>query len=427
MEINGSQHDFLDGFLFFPGFSKGDVDVEEVMFVGYGIDDEKHSDYGQASVTGKILVAFEGEPVAKDGSFVISGGKEASVWNADWQEKRRVAEEKGAAGLVLIKPNFDGYKGRVKYWLQEPGMRLDYPLKRGEDVLPTYFISEELGADLLFGGKMKKLMKTAQKLGLKGPKEPAVIKTSFKINVDRNRQQFTGENVLCFIEGSDPKLKEEVVVITAHYDHIGIVKGEINNGADDDGSGTSSALEIAQAFALAKREGNGPRRSVLIMTVSGEEKGLLGSEWYSEFPVFPLQNTVCNLNIDMIGRVDAQHADDARYVYLIGSDKLSTQLHSISESCNDRYSQLALDYTYNDPNDPNRFYYRSDHYNFAKHGIPVIFYFSGVHEDYHKPGDDPEKILYDKTAEIARLVFHTAWEVANRDQRLPVDVKSDFD
>jgi Zn-dependent M28 family amino/carboxypeptidase len=248
-----------------------------------------------------------------------------------------------------------------------------------------------------------------------------VIKTSFKINVDRNRQQFTGENVLCFIEGSDPKLKEEVVVITAHYDHIGIVKGEINNGADDDGSGTSSALEIAQAFALAKREGNGPRRSVLIMTVSGEEKGLLGSEWYSEFPVFPLQNTVCNLNIDMIGRVDAQHADDARYVYLIGSDKLSTQLHSISESCNDRYSQLALDYTYNDPNDPNRFYYRSDHYNFAKNNIPVIFYFSGVHEDYHGANDHADKIMYGKMETIARLVFYTAWEIANRDRRPIVD------
>lgn len=359
-----------------------------------------------------------------DGSFLISGNKEASVWNADWREKRRIAEEKGAAGLILIKGEFDRYVGRVKYWLQSPGMRLDYPMKRGEEVLPTYFVSEDLAAEILTRGKESKLMRMRNKLA-KNP-ETCQVKVDFQIAVDRSRQNFTGENVLAFMEGADPVLKDEIVVVTAHYDHIGIVKGEINNGADDDGSGTVSVLEIAEAFAKAKSEGHGPRRSVLVMTVSGEEKGLLGSEWYSEYPVFPLEQTVCDLNIDMIGRIDEAHADDERYVYLIGSDKLSTQLHSVSEACNSNYTQLALDYTYNDPKDPNRFYYRSDHYNFAKHGIPVIFYFSGVHEDYHKPGDDPEKIMYDKTAEIAQLVFHTAWEVANRDERLPVDVENEF-
>jgi Zn-dependent M28 family amino/carboxypeptidase len=175
----------------------------------------------------------------------------------------------------------------------------------------------------------------------------------------------------------------------------------------------------------AKKAGFGTRRSILILNVSGEEKGLLGSEWYSEFPIYPLEKTVCDLNIDMIGRKDEQHPDP-NYVYLIGSDKLSTDLHKISEACNESYCGLALDYTYNQPNDPNRFYYRSDHYNFAKHNVPVIFYFSGVHEDYHKPGDDPEKILYDKMTTIARLVFHTAWNVANRDEKLKVDVVSDF-
>ena len=162
------------------------------------------------------------------------------------------------------------------------------------------------------------------------------------------------------------------------------------------------------------------------MTVVGEEKGLLGSEWYSDQPVFPLTRTVANLNIDMIGRVDEQHADDGRYVYLIGSDKLSTELHAISEAANEAFTQLALDYTYNDPADPNRFYYRSDHYNFAKHNIPVIFYFSGVHEDYHKPGDDVEKIMFDKTAEIGKLVFHTAWQLLNQTDRIRVDVTNDF-
>ncbi|MGB0136680.1 MAG: M28 family peptidase [Flavobacteriales bacterium] len=424
LTVNGERRDFLDGFLFFPGFSSGDVDVDALTFVGFGIEDEKYSDYDSADVKGKVLIAFEGEPVNADGTFLISGNKEASVWNADWREKRRIAEEKGAAGLILIKGEFDRYVGRVKYWLQSPGMRLDYPMKRGEEVLPTYFVSEGLAAEILTKGKVSKLMKMLDKLAKKP--DTREVKVDLQIAVDRSRQNYTGENVLAFIEGTDPVLKDEIVVVTAHYDHIGIVKGEINNGADDDGSGTVSALEIAEAFAKAKSEGHGPRRSVLVMTVSGEEKGLLGSEWYSEYPVFPLEQTVCDLNIDMIGRIDEAHANDERYVYLIGSDKLSTQLHSVSEACNSNYTQLALDYTYNDPKDPNRFYYRSDHYNFAKHGIPVIFYFSGVHEDYHKPGDDPEKIMYDKTAEIAQLVFHTAWEVANRDERLPVDVENEF-
>jgi Zn-dependent M28 family amino/carboxypeptidase len=128
----------------------------------------------------------------------------------------------------------------------------------------------------------------------------------------------------------------------------------------------------------------------------------------------------------MIGRFDEQHSTNPNYVYLIGSDKLSTDLHILSEECNARYTGLQLDYTYNQPSDPNRFYYRSDHYNFAKHGIPVIFYFSGVHEDYHKSGDDPEKILYDKMTTIARLIFHTAWQVANRDEKLRVDVQNEF-
>jgi len=230
---------------------------------------------------------------------------------------------------------------------------------------------------------------------------------------------------MAFLEGEDPELKSEIVVISAHYDHVGIINGEIHNGADDDGSGTVSVMEMARAFVQAKKEGHGSKRSILFLHVSGEEKGLLGSEWYSDHPVYPLANTVCDLNVDMVGREDADHKD-GRYVYLIGSDKLSTELHQISEEANKKYTQLQLDYTYNDPNDPNQFYYRSDHYNFAKHNIPVIFYFSGVHEDYHKPGDDPEKIMYDKMAEIGKLVFHTAWEVANRPEKLKVDVTNDF-
>lgn len=227
------------------------------------------------------------------------------------------------------------------------------------------------------------------------------------------------ENVLAFIEGSDKP--EEIVVISAHLDHEGVKSGKIYNGADDDGSGTVAVLEIAEAFKKAKDAGKGPKRSVLFLHVTGEEKGLLGSKYYVENPVFPLANTVTDLNIDMVGRIDARHKDNPNYVYLIGSDKLSSELHQISENVNKKYMNIDLDYKYNAEDDPNRFYYRSDHYNFAKHGIPVIFYFNGTHADYHQPTDTPDRINYDLLENRARLIFLTAWEVANRDARLIVD------
>ena len=238
----------------------------------------------------------------------------------------------------------------------------------------------------------------------------AFFKRIFKSN-----QTIRGENVLGYIEGSD--LKDELLIITAHYDHLGKHDSLIFNGADDDASGVSAALEIAEAFMLAKKEGSGPRRSILIMPVSGEEKGLLGSRYYTDNPIYPLENTVANLNIDMIGRLDDWH-DNGNYVYLIGSDRLSYDLHNLNEKINDDYIKIDLDYRFNDKDDPNRYYYRSDHYNFAKNNIPVIFYFNGVHEDYHKPSDTIEKIDFDKIKTITRLIFLTAWEIANRDERI---------
>ena len=162
-------------------------------------------------------------------------------------------------------------------------------------------------------------------------------------------------------------------------------------------------------------------RSVLIFANSAEEKGLLGSYFYVENPVFPLNKTIACLNVDMVGRVDKNHPNDSNYVYLIGSDKLSTDLHNTSEKANEKYVKMELDYRYNEPGDPNRFYYRSDHYNFAKNNIPVIFYFNGIHEDYHKTTDTIEKIDFDKIQKITRLIFLTAWEIVNRDQRIVVD------
>ncbi|MBL7946559.1 MAG: M28 family peptidase [Flavobacteriales bacterium] len=239
------------------------------------------------------------------------------------------------------------------------------------------------------------------------------------VAVTTAEQRLTTENVLAYIEGTDKK--DELVVLTAHYDHVGVEDGVVYNGADDDGTGTVAMIEIAEAFAMAKAAGNGPRRSVLVMPVSGEEKGLLGSRYYSEHPVFPLANTVADLNIDMIGRRDSAHATSEPYIYVIGSDRLSTGLHDANEKANGLYSKLVLDYTFNAESDPNRFYYRSDHYNFARKGVPSLFYFSGIHEDYHQPGDDVEKIDIGLLHQRTLLAFHTAWILANQEERIVVD------
>lgn len=227
------------------------------------------------------------------------------------------------------------------------------------------------------------------------------------------------ENILAFIEGTEKS--NEIVVISAHYDHVGKNKeGVIYNGADDDGSGTVALMEIAEAFQISKKNGHAPKRSILILHVTGEEHGLLGSKYYTENPIFPLNNTIVDLNIDMIGRSDQENIGKD-YVYVIGSEMLSSELKKIIETANKSTNNLELNYRYDDPNDPQRLYYRSDHYNFAKHNIPVAFFFDGIHEDYHKPTDDPEKIDYELLKKRTQLVFASAWELANRDLRIVVD------
>lgn len=228
------------------------------------------------------------------------------------------------------------------------------------------------------------------------------------------------ENVVAIIEGNT--YPEEYIVISSHLDHEGIKNGQIYNGADDDGSGSVALLEVAEAFKKAVEAGKGPKRSIIFLHVSGEEKGLLGSRYYTDNPLYPLANTIANLNIDMVGRTDPKRqSDNDNYVYLIGSDRLSSQLHEVSEEANSQTVNLELDYTFNAKDDPNRFYFRSDHYNFAKNNIPVIFYFNGTHADYHMPTDTVEKIRYDLLEQRTRLIFYTAWKLANRNERIVVD------
>lgn len=423
LRLNGRNLEYIQDYYFFPGFSLDELNAGEIVLAGYGISHEDWDDYKDLDVKDKVVLVLPGEPKDKHGNYILGvGPDQMSEWSGDFRVKREAAMKAGAKALIMINTDYNSYIGRIKNFLLNPPMRLDMEREERQDVLPVLFFPSNAANDLLAQTKLKSLEKWEKRMLKKQRSFSATLDIDIQFEMNAINESLTAENVLCFIEGSDPDLKDEIVVVTAHYDHVGIINGEIHNGADDDGSGTVAALEIAESFVTARKEGHGPRRSVLIMTVSGEEKGLLGSEWYADHPVFPLETTIVDLNIDMIGRVDPAHEADSNYVYLIGSDRLSTELHEISEKCNKEYTDLDLDYTFNAEDDPNRFYYRSDHYNFAKNGIPCIFYFSGVHEDYHKPTDTPEKIMYEKTAVITRLVFHTAWQIANQDKTIEVDV-----
>ncbi len=246
--------------------------------------------------------------------------------------------------------------------------------------------------------------------------------SEIKITATKTTRDLERSNVLGVLPGTDKK--DEYVFLTGHYDHLGKRGDVIWYGADDDGSGTTSVLQMAEAFTAAAKKGNKPRRTIVFMTVSGEEKGLWGSQYYSEHPIYPLDKTSVDLNTDMDGRVDTERKtpDTLNYIYVIGHDKLSSDLPKINEAMNNKYTKMTLDYKYDDPNDQNRIYYRSDHYNFARKGVPILFFYDGMLQaDYHKPTDTVEKINFDLMAKRAQLVFYTAWEMANRDEMLKRD------
>jgi hypothetical protein len=424
LQVGKKSYAYLQDFYLYGDEPAERTQQLDLVFAGYGIETRNYSDYQNLDVKDKTVVVLAGEPTNAQGNYVVNNSKQESPWSTDYRTKTRLAAQKGAKNVLFISEGtneqFQAQIRKLRHRLESPTLSFSTKAKR----TPVLFVSQTVGTDLL-NTSAKKLHAYKNQVNQTG--KPVASKFKAEVGATLIAEKFSRplktENVLGFLEGTDKK--DEILVITAHYDHIGKdstkTGDQIYNGADDDGSGTSAVLELAQAFAEAKKAGIGPRRSILFMTVTAEEKGLLGSDYYTSNPVFPLQNTIANLNIDMIGRLDKAHADDKNYIYVIGSDKLSSELHHINEEANRKHTNLKLDYTFNDENDPNRFYYRSDHYNFAKNNIPVAFFFNGVHNDYHQPGDEVEKILFDKMENITRLVFYTAWELANRDERIKVD------
>lgn len=408
LEVNGTAFELTKDFQ--PNAQinhTAEMRFSEVVFAGYGIVDGAIDDYKELDLKGKLVLIMEGFPTGYKSS-VTGFASPVNVFT-----KINKAREKGAAAVMVVYGNYPRKTMTSSSNYNLHGFR--------EAVYPLVFtVSENVAASILGadGKGLIEKMKTTQL-------PSKVYEANVALGYFKNTSTVYASNVLGYVEGTDKK--DEYVIITSHYDHVGKRSdGTIYYGADDDGSGTVGILELAEAFAKAKAAGKGPRRTVVFMTVSGEEKGLWGSEYYSNHPVFPLEKTTVDLNIDMIGRIGEEYLkdkDSVNYVYVIGDDKLSTDLTPITDEINKKYTKMKLDRKYNDPNDKNRFYYRSDHYNFAEKGVPVIFYFNGVHADYHKPTDTPDKINYKLMAKRGQLVFYTAWEMANRNDMLKRDLK----
>ncbi|HVU96662.1 MAG TPA: M28 family peptidase [Puia sp.] len=376
-----------------------EMGAADIVFAGYGLSDSTRDDYKNLNVKGKIVLVLGANPPGTQ----MPAGRAARRFFLARQE---AAQKNGAAALLILQStaprNVREPKGNMSM--------TEYP----RTLFPnTFYITDDVARAIT-----RDDFSSVQNAGSLGKTYAAGV----KLVVKKTTLHLQSSDVLGFLEGTD--LKDQILVISAHYDHLGKRGNVIWYGADDDGSGTVSVLEIAEAFAKAKAAGKGPRRSVLFLANSGEEKGLFGSQYYSEHPTYPLDKTTADLNIDMIGRIDPNRkiGDSTNYVYVVGSDKLSTELKPISEGNNKKYSKLELDYKFDDPSDPEMIYYRSDHFNFARKGVPIIFYFDGIHKDYHQPSDTPDKINYDIMEKRARLVFFTAWEMANRNEMVKRDI-----
>jgi hypothetical protein len=435
---------FRIGTDFLPvGRASGEVEAP-IVYAGYGwvIKSKNINPYQGIDVRDRIVVVSGDGVAPPPGVSALRAG--------DWESPVSYAQKNGARALILVPRNFE------RQWRFGPFRiaRASYAVPRLEGVASddeeeeqpatpaaglVSIIPSRAMLDALFAGEQldgAAVLNAAQAAaGVEQPK-PFALKADkrLRLSVKLAVTEASTQNIVGVIEGKDSKLKREYVALGAHYDHVGangasgcrpVGEDSICNGADDDGSGTTGLLAMAEAFSKGPR----PKRSILFVWHTGEEKGLWGSEYFTRYPTVPLPQVVAQLNIDMIGRSkkegDTNPANKMLSgpdeIYVIGSRMMSTQLGELNETVNREYLNLKYNFHYDEPNDPERLFYRSDHYNYAKHGVPIIFYFDGVHEDYHKPTDSPDKIDYRKMENIARTVFILASELANAPERPAVD------
>ncbi len=404
LRVNGKTFDWDKDFSFnLNNMSDGNKKMNTIVFAGYGLVDEAAgtNDYKGLDVNGKVVMVLDGGATA-----TTTGGRRG--FNP-YAAKMEAAKKNGAIGLLIVTSSFPHTTATP---MKSQRMALQLP----EVPVFTAVISDEVASALL--GRTFKIPFAELKNINKGTYTSELL-----IGAVKNPETRESSNVIGVLPGTDKA--DEFVFLTGHYDHLGKRGDVIYYGADDDGSGSVGVIQMAEAFAAAAKKGIKPRRSLIFMTVSGEEKGLLGSEYYSEHPTVDLAKASVDLNTDMIGRGDTsrKNVDTLNYIYVIGHDKLSSELAPINESVNKKYTNLVLDYKYDDPNDQNRIYYRSDHYNFAKKGVPILFFYDGMlGADYHKPTDTVDKIQFDVMSKRAQLVFHTAWVIANKDNLLKRDI-----
>ena len=425
VEVNGRT--LANGTDYLPLGGPGNVSGP-LVFAGSGwfVKSKDMDAYKGIDPAGRIAV-IAGPPNMRPGGI---SRDDYGKYGEDSMNPTDYARKKGVIGLIYVPDSQYLANWRSSQRIVARGSTVVarfQPQQQSSTPLPSIVLSPET-ANALFDGEAQSgstLFNAAT-----GPSSAAPFLLSDQknvtLNVANNVETIPTQNVVAVWKGSDPTLKAEYVALGAHYDHVGsgcpaVGTDTICNGADDDGSGTTALLAIAEALAKAPTR---PKRSVLFVWHCGEEKGLWGSRYFTEYPTVPLNQIVAQINIDMIGRIDPARkvGDSTNYVYIVGDDKLSSELRPISLEANKKV-KLELDYKFNEPNDPMRIYYRSDHYNFAKHGVPIIFFFNGTHADYHRPSDTPDKINYPLLAKRAQLVFYTAWDMANRPQMLKRDLE----
>lgn len=409
----------IDYFLQVTNNDSKNLKGKKMVFVGYGISEKNYDDYKGLDVKGKIVVLFLGEP-KNNGNYLVSGTSKYSKYTYPGiRNKIETAQQKGALAAIVINPAMEVFSSSTIKINSQSGVY--YPDKG--DKINYINLSHEAAKKIFVQWNMDSLLIRSKTSALFTTVDIKPMTIACTFNYTKTKQLVNASNVIGVIEGTDKK--DEFVLLTGHYDHLGKKDGKIYYGADDDGSGTCAVLEMAAAFAKAKAAGNGPRRTIVFMTVSGEEKGLWGSEYYCDHPVFPLEKTSVDLNTDMVGRIDTERktGDTLNYVYVIGHDKVSSELQAISEGENNKNTQLVLDYRFDEPNDPYQIYLRSDHYNFARKGVPILFFYDGMLQaDYHKPTDTIDKIYWALYEKRVRMIFHTAWSIANRDEMLKRDL-----
>ncbi|MGH9943946.1 MAG: M28 family peptidase [Pyrinomonadaceae bacterium] len=412
-----------------PGAAAGGV-----VYAGHGwvVKSKNLNAYEGLDVRGKIVVVASGQ--------LPNGLTRADLKGepgAEWMDAATYARTNGALALVVVPRTKDvaGWWGRVKASMDRGGWEVEKFTSAEEQraTMPVIYASQATLESLFAGERLSgaEIWKQTTE-GTAGAGFALAPQKQLKVDVKGGVETAYTQNVVAVVEGGDKQLKNEYVAIGSHYDHEGrgtAVNGDnIYNGADDDGSGTVAMLSMAEAFA---RGGQRPQRSILFVWHAGEEHGLWGSRYFAMFPTVPLQSIIAQLNLDMIGRSKKEgdtnplnaNLSGPEEIYVIGSKMMSTELGALSERVNGQFLNLKFNYKYDDPSDPNRFFFRSDHYNYAQKGIPIIFYFDGVHEDYHRPSDTVDKIDFQKMEKVTRTVFMTASELANAPARPAVDKK----